>query len=118
MTVAPSELAQSLLARARTRRHRDEQDAHACRERVHFTVPRLRGRFGFGRVWLIGSLAWGGFGERSDVDLVVEHLPAEAASLLADLLADATGRHVDLLLLDSLPASFRRRILDEGTDVA
>lgn len=118
MTVAPHDLALSLLSRATTRRRRDEGDAQHCRDRVVAMVPPLRDRFGFGRAWLIGSLAWGGFGERSDIDLVVERLGVDAATLLAEQLADATGRAVDVLVLDSLPASFRQRILDEGIDVA
>jgi predicted nucleotidyltransferase len=80
-------------------------------------VPELRGELRFDRAWLIGSLAWGGFGPRSDVDLVVEGLAAAHRVLLADRLGESTGRSVDLLPFEELPPAFQARVLAEGHDV-
>jgi predicted nucleotidyltransferase len=68
--------------------------------------------------WLVGSLAWGGFGARSDVDLVVrgaalETLGAIAARAEEKLGPDAQGR-IDVLRLEDLPPSFRERVLSTG----
>jgi predicted nucleotidyltransferase len=70
------------------------------------------------RVWLIGSLAWGGFGERSDVDLVVSPSDSRGLERLERAVAEATGASVDLLLLDDLPQSFRTRVERDGLRIA
>ena len=67
---------------------------------------------------MIGSLAWGGFGLRSDVDVVVEGASPEALRRVAEEIGRATGRAVDVLDLDGLHATFRERVLAEGRDVA
>jgi predicted nucleotidyltransferase len=67
--------------------------------------------------WLIGSLAWGGFGERSDVDLVFRGVaPAEALALEAALAVTAEAP-IDLLVFEALPPSFQARVLAEGIHV-
>jgi predicted nucleotidyltransferase len=69
------------------------------------------------RAWLIGSLAWGGFGERSDVDLVLEGVDGPQATAIETLLSNATDLHVDILHLEHLPASFQRRVVNEGVAI-
>jgi predicted nucleotidyltransferase len=58
---------------------RDAEEARAraarAREAVPALVRLLAGEYGARRVWLIGSLARGGFGQRSDIDLVAEGVP-------------------------------------------
>lgn len=66
------------------------------------------------RVWLIGSLAWGGFGARSDVDLVISGLSAERALELETLVARIASAPVELLALEDLPQAFRQRVEREG----
>ncbi len=66
------------------------------------------------RAWLIGSLAWGGFGQRSDVDLVVDAIPADRMVELERLVARATGAPAELLELVALPTGFRERVEREG----
>ncbi len=67
-----------------------------------------------GRAWLIGSLAWGDFGTRSDVDLVFDGVdPAR----LVDIETARVRRldvPVDVLSLSDLPESFQGRVHREG----
>ena len=64
--------------------------------------------------WLIGSLAWGGSGERSDVDIVLGGASREEAATLELELATPLRLPVDVLCLEELPASFRARVEQEG----
>lgn len=98
--------------RAREVRARREALERETRERV---VATLREHLPPGvTAWLIGSLAWGGFGERSDVDVVVAGLSAADATRLEPLLVRVAGVPVDLLHLETLPESFRARVVSEG----
>jgi predicted nucleotidyltransferase len=64
--------------------------------------------------WLIGSLAWGGFGPRSDVDLVLGGATPAQACRLEVRLTQALKLVVDVLRLEELPASFRERVEQQG----
>ena len=64
--------------------------------------------------WLIGSLAWGGFGEHSDIDVVVRGLAPPAATRLELALLRAVAWAVEVLRFEELPVSFGERILREG----
>jgi predicted nucleotidyltransferase len=117
VSVTPAELAQTLLRRAAKRRIEDERAGEDCLRAVRGVVATLRSSLGFDRVWIIGSLAWGRFGVRSDVDVVIEGGSPEALVTAADEIGAATGRSVDVLALDQLPPAFRRRVLLEGQSV-
>jgi predicted nucleotidyltransferase len=117
MSVTPAELAATLLRRAAARRVEDADDAERCRREVLTLLPSLRGELGFRRAWLIGTLAWGGFGVRSDIDVVLEAADADVAHAVAEGLAHATGREVDVLVFETLPRSFQDRIVKDGRDV-
>ena len=110
---SPSETASSLVRR--------EDAAQLARERIADEVRAqavqcTRANLPAGAsAWLIGSLAWGGFGDRSDVDVVVRGLDRNQATTLELALSRATAREVDLLRYEDLPASFRERVLREGT---
>lgn len=112
MAVTPSEAAATL------RRREAEENARA-EAHAETTLARLRGAMaGFlapgERAWLIGSLAWGGFGVRSDVDLVCDGISSERLLALEHLVTTTTGAAVDLLDLEALTPSFRDRVLGEG----
>jgi predicted nucleotidyltransferase len=66
------------------------------------------------KVWLIGSLAWGGFGAHSDIDLVVQDVPAHLATRLEVDLLRAVALPVDVMRFEDLSASFRARVVQEG----
>jgi predicted nucleotidyltransferase len=70
------------------------------------------------RAWLCGSRARGDHFERSDIDLAIE-APGidrgEWAAFHLDLEEDAdTLLLIDLVLMEDLPESFRRRVHREG----
>lgn len=96
---------------------RDAEHAEEARIRdVVLAVLRAHLRPGE-RAWLIGSLAWGGFGARSDVDLVVALVDERRAMELELRLTKSAGAPVDLLRLEHLPAAFRRRVQQQGLAV-
>lgn len=118
MSVLPADLARTLVRRASVRRDADESDRERCRRELALALPILRRELGFARAWLIGSLAWGGFGLRSDIDLVIEGAGTGALSTIAERIGEATRRTVDVLALETLPPSFRKRVLSDGIHVA
>jgi predicted nucleotidyltransferase len=70
------------------------------------------------RARIFGSLANDDFDpDRSDIDLMVWSLPAEAAQALMDQLWEAARRPVHLLRAETAPPSLLRRVLEEGMDV-
>lgn len=112
MSVTPAETAATLQRRSAEARRQAEVRAETARERVLAIVrgllaPKMR-------AWLIGSLAWGGFGTRSDVDLVLSCVDPERAGAIEDALLRTLRVKVDLLVFEELPASFRERIEREG----
>jgi predicted nucleotidyltransferase len=114
MAPAPRDLARALVDRRRVARIRSEERAAHLRERLHTLAPRLHREGAFEAAWLVGSLAWGGFGERSDVDVVVRGSDPSRLGALWAAFGDALGAPVDLLRIEDLPEGFARRVLAEG----
>ena len=112
MSVSVEESARAFQERALRARAARERHALEVRAKVEQQVKLLLPPGA--RAWLIGSLAWGGFGERSDVDLVLAGATECEATLLEDAVSRASGVEVDVLQLDELPAPFRRRVELEG----
>jgi predicted nucleotidyltransferase len=111
MAVAPGQLASVLRRRQRERLERAAELATHVRAHIAALVEAL----GLSQqVWLIGSLAWGGFDESSDVDLVVEGVSERRLTQLWCHLERELKRSVDLLRFEDLPESFRSRVLGEG----
>ena len=118
MDPRPADLAALLSARAEERAARWS----AAREQV---VAATRAECGalasegaFAAAWLVGSAAWGGWGERSDVDVVVRGLDARDFVRVWDRLGDAAGVAVDLLRWEELGEGFRARVEREGERLA
>jgi len=117
MVVQPEDLARRLI-----RRHGDEQQhqlwraaqlrAAALREARRIIDEGLAARG-----WLVGSVAWGGFGPRSDVDLVLEGLEPRELATIWDRLCASLQTTVDLLRLEELPEAFCLRVQREGVAV-
>lgn len=84
-------------------------------------LPTLRDRFGVRSLMLFGSVARGGCGPASDVDLLVEFdrpIGYFAFFQLQDLLEEALGRRVDLGTPDTLRPDARATALREAVRVA
>lgn len=118
MGTSPADLARTLRQRAAAAQRVDAAEAERCRACVAEVLRGLRRTHDFGRAWLIGSLAWGAFGVRSDVDIVLEGASAATLLELAERVGEKTDRVVDALALEALPSGFRARVLAEGALVA
>lgn len=84
---------------------------------VRATLPRVADacrQAGALRAWVIGSVAHGGFHAGSDVDIVVEGVPWSRHTELWLAIEQLTGREVDLLHIEELPAAFEERVRTEG----
>jgi predicted nucleotidyltransferase len=112
MAIDAQAAARMLRERAqRARAAREGRAAEALRRVEAMVSPLLPEG---GRAWLIGSLAWGGFGERSDIDLVTCGVNGVDATRIEDAVTRSLGVSVDLLELEVLPQGFRQRIEREG----
>lgn len=111
-------LTQALIERARERREDWQRRADALRGEVAHAVARLREEGAVRQCWLIGSLAWGGYGPDSDVDLVIEGLRRERWAAVWRSLSTELGTRLDLLRLEDLPAAFAERVRHEGIELS
>ncbi|HYV45203.1 MAG TPA: nucleotidyltransferase domain-containing protein [Myxococcaceae bacterium] len=106
--------AQTFLARVTRELEEATQRADALRATAGEAAQILRG-FGATGVWLFGSLAWGEPHQGSDVDLLVEGVPA-ASWLDAVRAAERlfAGAQVDALRSEDSPRSLVDRVRAEG----
>ena len=119
MSVLPKELAATLLLRTRQRQATEERERLGILNVLKTTLPAMAKEIDCGRVWVIGSVAWGDFGVRSDVDLVLENSQGMAnRAEVGHRISKLVSREVDVLALDQLTESFRHRVLNEGIRVA
>jgi predicted nucleotidyltransferase len=114
MSVSPDELAATLMRRASAQHAADERARETCLGEVERVLRASRVALGFERAWVIGSLAWGSFGLRSDIDVVIAGAIPAVLIELSDRIGRATSRSVDVLALEGLPSRFRQRVLSEG----
>jgi predicted nucleotidyltransferase len=112
MTVSVEQTVATLRERAARARIASAERAAAARERLLAAVSAHLPTHA--EAWLIGSLAWGGFGEHSDVDVVVRNTSAVEATRLELALTRVVGVPVDLLRFEDLPAAFGARVEHEG----
>lgn len=102
------------------RRCREGEQARADRmRRARAALPGLADllvrRFKARRVWLVGSLAVGGFSETSDIDLVVEGLrPSLLLRAGAELERAAREFRVDLIPFEEAAESLRKVVREQG----
>ena len=92
----------------------DAERADRLRELSGRAAERLVAELGARRVWLFGSLAWGEPHGRSDVDLLVEGVPASAGLDALGIAEEALGVSVDVLRAEDAPHSLVSRVRREG----
>ena len=112
MPTSPHDMVVTLLQRSARAREAALKRAGEVRAQV---VELVRGQLPAGaRAWLVGSLAWGGFGERSDVDLVLDGVSGPFGTAIEIAVTRSIGVEVDLLPFRGLSPSFQSRVLQEG----
>jgi predicted nucleotidyltransferase len=112
MPTSPHDMVVTLQQRSARAREAALKRAAEVRAQV---VELVRGQLPAGaRAWLVGSLAWGSFGERSDVDLVLDGVSGPFGTAIEIAVTRATGVEVDLLPFRGLSPSFQSRVLQEG----
>ena len=114
MSVRPEDLAKTMMDRHRERRCALDRRADELRERVVAEVRAILAEGRARQAWIIGSLAWGGFDVRSDVDLVFEGVGADALDSLWARLSERLQLEPDVLRLEELSDDFRERVLAQG----
>jgi predicted nucleotidyltransferase len=97
----------------RERRSLAEEAARA-RGAAHEAARRLVRELGATEVWLFGSLARGPRHADFDVDVAVRGVAADRWFGALSLVSGILERPVDLVALESCPASLARRVLEEG----
>lgn len=112
MAVSVEQTIATLRARASAERTARELRTATLRERLtRCVVAELQPGV---EAWLIGSLAWGGFGDHSDIDLVLRGADGALATRLEMWLTRELEVPVEVLHIEQLPAAFRDRIEREG----
>ncbi|MFW6067879.1 MAG: nucleotidyltransferase family protein [Myxococcota bacterium] len=106
--------ARGFRARRRLERERADERVADLRRRATDVACRLARELGVRRVWLFGSLAWGGAAADSDVDLLVEGLPAAAWSRAHAIAEEVLGAPVDLVRREEAPSGLVDRVEAEG----
>ena len=97
-------------------RHLEEHRAAAVRA-LGAAEPIVRAAGG--HMLVFGSLAEGGFHERSDIDVAILGLDGETAARVAtevDVLLSAAGFVADVIPERFLPPSLRERVLRDGRE--
>lgn len=88
--------------------------APVLREKAVAAARKVVEECGASRVWVFGSLVWGEAHAASDVDLLVEGLPAEAWSRACALAEGAMEAPVDLVRVEEAAPGLVARVLDQG----
>ncbi len=112
--VNPKETARVLLRRHARQAQTPDPRREALLAQVRSAVPDVAREFGATRVFLFGSVAWGGVHAHSDVDLGVEGiLPKDVDGFAARLLWNVDA-DVQVVAIEDAPAGLRDRILRDG----
>lgn len=112
--VRPEETAAALLRRYELQTRQAEERSERIRAGLQEKIPDLARKYGARRIWLFGSLAWGGIHPHSDVDLAVEGMSGVSADRLMAELWEVLGARVEVVAMEQAPPSLRDRILADG----
>jgi predicted nucleotidyltransferase len=102
--------------RAAQKAEEQEKRREAALAKARLIATRLKEDYGVQQVYLYGSLAWGRFGEHSDIDLLVYGFPRSADywTALAAMEHLAVPYPVQIVLAENASFTLRRRVEKEG----
>jgi predicted nucleotidyltransferase len=103
--------------RIRRERERCEASRLRIRQELDSVLSELGPRHGIRRGVLYGSLAWGGFHDRSDVDLVVWGAEPGDEDALAGEILQRVGRPAHVVRAEWAPPGLVERVLAEGEEL-
>jgi predicted nucleotidyltransferase len=112
-----SQALQVVATRIRRDQQRWERDRRRVCDEVGSALSRLGPRHGLRRAFLFGSVVWGGFCDRSDVDVLVWGVSAVQEHELAADLERCVGRPVHLVRAGRAPATLIARVLGDGQEL-
>ncbi len=112
--VLPRQTARALLQRHAAVAEAGERRVQHLKAQVREHVPQLAAELGAERVYLFGSLAWGGAHAQTDVDLAVQGLDPVRANAFAARALWCLDAPVDIVALERASVSLRKRVLDHG----
>ncbi|MDI6709987.1 MAG: hypothetical protein QMC81_03385 [Thermoanaerobacterales bacterium] len=111
------ELRRAWAERAAAARQAREQRREAAWQKARAMAQFLRKEYGVGQTYLYGSLAWGPrFGERSDIDLLVEGFPPAAGywRMLVELEQIASPFEANVALAEDARPELREKAKRDG----
>lgn len=82
--------------------------------RAEMVAEFMKEKWGVTRVYLYGSLAWGDFHERSDIDLFVEGFKGDYWRMLVEVEEIAGPFPVSVVCAEDAFLSLKKRVLEEG----
>jgi predicted nucleotidyltransferase len=106
--------AEGFRQRLRIRAEEYARRGDLLRGRARQAAGLLVTQFGATRVWLFGSLAWGAAHPGSDVDLLVEGLPASAWNEATRVVEEIVATAVDLVRVEEAACGLSERVRREG----
>lgn len=91
-----------------------------ARARAREVAIWLKEKYGVDSVYIFGSLAWGGFHNRSDIDLLVRGFKDKERYWQMQVYAEEIARPYDLNLIceEEAPDSLRRKATEKGVQLA
>ena len=110
----PEHTAATLVQRFEREASRINARSERLRDQIHHHVPKTAHRVGAKRVYLFGSLVWGGAHLGTDVDLAVEGLDSVATGNFAAELFGVIDAWLDVVRLETASEGLRERIVEDG----
>jgi predicted nucleotidyltransferase len=113
--VLPEDTAKSLIRRFAMEGDRSDR-AERLRMKVRETAASIARELGARKVYLFGSLVWGGIHSRTDVDLAVEGLSSAQVDHFSAGVIQTLGVIPDVVRIEEAPENLRRRI-EESAEI-
>ncbi|WP_276661818.1 nucleotidyltransferase family protein [Syntrophomonas wolfei] len=97
----------------KARKERNEQ----ARQKASKIAVLLKDKYQAKKVYLYGSLVWGKFHERSDIDILVVNLKGDYWKAWVEVEATADPFPFDLVCYEDAFPSLREKVLEQGLEL-